>query len=167
MQQLLPPDMALETGIRIYQNVFPLDLLCDMAHVAMSQPDRKTVYDACLDGPFPESFHQAAQILVDSGVTPAINTLIVKRYEDGEPSAAFDFHRDPEEYEDQLVLCSLGGFAILDVIDINIGGPLGIQCRANTVVTLPAYGTQKLHKISPPNLEYGVRPFAFFGHRHP
>lgn len=166
MRQLLPADMVLETGIQLYENVFPLDLLCEMAYAAVSQPERKVTYDTSVDGPFPDPFDRAARLLVGEEVAPAINTLIVKRYNDDDPSAAFTLHRDPEEFEDQLVLCSLGSRALLEVINLNLAGPLLVSCSANTVVTLPAYRVQDLHRVTPPDPASGIRPFAFFGHRH-
>jgi hypothetical protein len=164
MEQVLPPELVWESGMCMYTNFFPLALACEMAHAALTQPERKVLVDALGGEPFPEPFHTAAQFVVDNTPTNAINTLIIKRYEIDEPSSAFDFHYDPEEYNDYLVLCSLGSLATVTVIDMNVG-QLRFQCRPNTALLLPAYGMPKFHKVSPPDIEHGVRPFAFFGHR--
>ena len=164
MKQVLPEEMVWESGIRMYTDFFPVDLLGEMANTAQTQPDRKVLFDTLSGDPFPEPFHTAAQLVVDHTPAEAINTLIVKRYELDEPSTAFDFHHDPEEYEGWLILSSLGGLATLTVIDLNVG-QIDFKCPANTVLVLPAYGTPKLHKISSPDPAHGIRPFAFFGHR--
>ena len=163
MKQVLPDEMVWESGIGMYTDFFPVDLLGEMASAALTQPDRKLLLDTLQGDPFPEPFHRAAYHVLDNTPVEAINTLIIKRYELDEPSTAFDFHHDPEEYEGWLVLCSLGGLATLTVIDLNIG-QVDFKCEANTVMVLPAYGTPKLHKVSSPDPQHGVRPFAFFGH---
>ena len=148
----------------MYTNFFPVDLHAAMASAALAQPERKALFDTHEGNPFPEPFHAAARFVVENTPVEAINTLIVKRYELDEPSSAFDFHYDPEEYDDWLVLGSLGGLAVVTVIDMNVG-ELCFRCGPNTGLLLPAYGSPKLHKVSPPTSEHGIRPFAFFGHR--
>ncbi len=164
MKQVLPRELVWETGITMYTDFFAADLRQAMAHVALTQPERKALFDTLNNEPFPEPFHTAAQVVVEQTPAEAVNTLIVKRYELDEPSSAFDFHYDPEEYDGYLILGSIGGLAILTVIDLNVG-QIEFECQTNTVIALPAYGTPKLHKVSQPVSEQGVRPFVFFGHR--
>lgn len=163
MKQVLPREMVWQSGITMFTDFFPVDLQAEMAQVTLTQPDRKVLRDT-RDGPFPEPFHTAAQFVIDHTPADAINTVITKRYELDEPSTAFEFHADPDEYDGWLVLGSLGGFATLTVIDLQVG-QLSLACWPNTVIALPAYGIPKLHRVTPPHPEYGVRTFVFFGHR--
>lgn len=164
MKQLLPQDLVWETGITIYNDFFPQDVHDALAEAVLSQSERKVVVDTLSGECFPEPFHTAAQFVVDHTPIEAVNTLIAKRYEVDGPSAAFDSHYDPEEFNGWLVLCSLGGLATLTVLDLN-AGQLELKCEVNTAVVLPAYGLPKLHKVSMPDPEQGARPFVFFGHR--
>lgn len=154
--------MVWETGIRVYDNFFPLDLLCELSHEALTQEERKIKYDTLDGSPFPEPFNRAARHIVDT-IPACINTVISKRYEPGVPSSAYDYHDDPEEYADDLILCSLGARATLTVIDMNVG-MFDLKCRTNRVITVPP---RKVHKISPPIGISSVRPFIFFGHQDP
>lgn len=87
------------------------------------------------------------------------NTVITKRYEPTGDSGAFEVHRDPEEFADNpLVLCTLGGRAILSVISDD-RRLIEVECVPNTVVV--AHGNP-MHTVTPP-LDGEVRAFMFSG----
>ena len=113
MNQVLPAGLVWESGITMYTDFFPADMLAGMADAALTQEERKVTHDTLSGDPFPDPFPAAARLVLDHTSVRAINTLVVKRYGFDEPSGAFDFHSDPEEYDGWLVLCSPGGFATL------------------------------------------------------
>jgi hypothetical protein len=131
-----------------------------------SMPNRKTVYQIRPNETFPDPIDDALTVVEDRFGVNGFNTAVMKRYVPGEPSAAFTWHRDPEEYHDgfgegekRIVLWSVTGSAKLSVLtDGNV--ETVFDCKPNTGLLLPAHVT---HKVTPPDPEMGKRILLFFG----
>lgn len=147
-------------GVRIGLNVFSSDLLGSLVQESAHALTRKITFFLQEKETFPEVIEEAAKLIENRFGVKGINAAVLKRYELDEPSSAFEWHRDPEEYQDVLVLCSLSGKAYLAMqIEEN---EYEIECNPNTALVVPA---DIWHRVTPPIPEYGTRHFLFFGKR--
>lgn len=162
MSRPIPHQGVIERrGMEVHQNFFPLPLLCDLNQLVRTQVVRKQMFTIGSGDQLPEPIASAAALVGERTGFHTINTAILKRYEPGEPSRAYEPHYDPDDLEDALVMASLGNVALFSV-DLPSGQHKSIVCGLNTLIVIPT-GLQ--HTVSPP-LRIGVmRPFLFLGHR--
>lgn len=122
----------------------------------LGQPDRKVVHR--LTSSNKDVPEQVARALLYIPFAYG-NTIITKRYKHNEQSGAFDVHRDPEEFASgPLVLCTLGGRALLSVI-FDDRRLVEVDCVPNTVVVAL---NNPMHCVSDP-LDEETRTFMFIG----
>lgn len=150
------------TGMKLYQDFFAEDLYRELILHAASQEERKIEYsiDHGSTEIFPEPLdraHDHAREVVQN----TLNTIITKIYREGEMSDAFEYHQDPREYSGALVLCTLGGLALISVADVGIRKIIKIRSGPNTALVLPGPSPHKVKNISK------TRHFMFMGHKCP
>lgn len=149
-------------GVQIHHNVFSEDLLTCLVTQILTQAQRKEKFTINGDGNFPSPIDVAsACIISEFQAIQSPNTAILKRYIPGESSEAFQMHRDPEEFQGTIFLCSLSGQAVFKVFSSDMEISAGVLCVPNTVIAAPA---DILHQVSEPYEEFGVRCFLFFGY---
>jgi hypothetical protein len=142
-------------NVEVRYNFFPNNLLDLLVIHITGQTERKQKF--ILDNSCPPLINEALEHIVNSFGVKSLNIAILKKYSPGEPSTAFEFHRDPDEYKGLIFLCSLSGRATLTVAGPKI---CEILCLPNTVIAIPA---NTLHKVSEPDVNFGERCFLFLG----
>lgn len=151
------PKILKALRIQLRSNFLPQDIVEELTTLMHVSQERKIIYE--LDT-FPQPVIQTVEMITSFMNVPQLNKAILKRYVPGEPSGAFDFHTDPPEYKGNLYLCSLTGRATLTISTPDFG-ILELDCKPNSFIALPVH---ILHKVSPPDPQYGVRTLLFLGH---
>jgi hypothetical protein len=155
----LNADMSLEIPeVQVHRDPFPSELCSDLHRLIMGQDGRKARYVFTSDKTVPDEITRARLYV------PFMrgNVAITKRYDPtNDPSEAFVWHRDPEEFGQRpIVLCTLGGYALLTLrLERDEERLLEIECRPNTAVVVHDNLT---HMVSPP-LHGKARTFLFNG----
>src|SRR5262249_8584823 len=112
------------------------------------------------DEPWPDELGQARELaLTNVPRVEKINTAIVKRYRAGEPSGAYELHKDPIEFLDNpLLLFTLSGSAEMTLRSGDEEERRAVSAGDLVVIT----DTSILHKVSPP-LTPEPRELLFLG----
>lgn len=142
-----------------YRELVPRDVLKAAQTDIDKQSSRKRVH--LLRSPqVPESIRNLGRIVAARfSVQP--NAAISKRYmhTDTYISRAYNMHIDPPEWHTQdLITCSVGGVAILSLLDQE-GAIQQLRLEPNTVVRMHP---EVQHMVSPP-LDDNARQVIFFG----
>lgn len=134
----------------------------NLYHLLISQTPRKEIY--FLDSnTLPHQILTAAQVLQNMFPDVYFFNAILKRYSVvDDPSSAFHFHLDPEEYHPDLFIYSICGFAKLEIVSFDSGESCVVECVPNSMAIVPS---KNLHRVSPPHPQYGDRGMLFFGGR--
>lgn len=154
----IKPAQRLElVHLQVHRNAFPADVLHALHLYILGQPNRKIVHrltDPNSDVPAAVNNSLLCVPFLGRG-----NTVITKRYEPSSGSEAFVVHRDPEQYDGHpIVLCTLGGRAILSVITDD-RYLIEIDCVPGTAVVAH---NNPMHTVTPP-IGNETRTFMFSG----
>lgn len=152
-------------------------LIGELIKLGISMPDRKTMWTISQGETFPEPLAEALDVVKERfRIDTPFDTAIVKRYVPGnpriakppEPSEAFTWHQDPDEYGDEygkgekkIVLWSVTGRAQFSVLDGNKELEPFV-CLPNSALLVPAH---MKHRVTPPDPAFGTRILLFFGQR--
>jgi hypothetical protein len=135
---------------------------------ALSLPDRKTEFHLQTGDVIPWPLFQAREVVWDRFGKPInFDSFVVKKYVPGDPSQAFGWHIDPEEYltdhygsPKEMVIWTTQGRASFSVMTDGNNKERVIDCPADSAIKAPAHTR---HKISRPNPDYGTRIIYWFG----
>lgn len=142
--------------LQVHRGRLPVDVCQALHQQILSQPERKVIYTLGRDPKIPDTITAAVPHIPYARTG---NTVITKKYNPMEDSGAFTMHRDPTQYADHpLILCTLGGRAILSVADVD-QRIVQIECTPNTIVVAH---NNPLHAVTPP-LDGEIRTFMFIG----
>jgi hypothetical protein len=160
--------------IRQERNLAPDNrLIGQLVDLGMTMPTRKRILGILPGESFPSPIKEAKTTFKERfGITTPLNKAIIKRYVPAdnvrqlpaEPSGAYEWHSDPEEFIGQnkfLCLWSVTGRATFRT---KTDGGIVTEwiCSPNTGLFIPAYKPVE-HTVSEPNTKYGTRILLFFG----
>lgn len=129
--------------IAVKDKILQPDQFANVMQMAKSQTNRKRVLRI--------GVHSAPPILDEARLESErfagqyFNTAILKSYESGYDSRAYQFHQDPCQYIGRIVMISLNNRATLEV---RYGGDIeSVTCLPNRAIMIDA---RTEHRVTPP-----------------
>jgi hypothetical protein len=155
-------ERTLKEGFAVKQHAFPPGLVTKLQEYVARLPERKTELGLQDIAQNIALLHiremLTKKIAIPGSPEPLLvcpNVAIIKHYQNGDKSSAYEFHKDPEKYKGIFSIVTLSGETTLEIADTP-QGTVSIKCTPNTLVTMLANNGHKfvnehpIHKISEP-----------------